>query len=205
MEQVLLMSENQNLDDVDEIDNEDDVNNDDNSDAENGNGDEKKGDGWAPPSKEEWERVQRAKAAAKQDAKKLRDELNKLKGGNNDGGGDSTVDVERARMDAEQAVTRKFVGIVGKQAAKAELVAQGLKGSPERLLKLIDYDDIEVSDDGDVSGIEEQVRQLKSEYPDLFQRERKVGGTSKDGSDKNPPGKKQLTATDRVLEQYGLL
>ena len=55
-----------------------------------------------------------------------------------------------------------------KIAARSALVAAGLQGKPDRLAAVLDLDAIEVDDDGNVSGLEAQVKDLKKEYPGLF-------------------------------------
>lgn len=160
-------------------------------------------DTWTPPSKEEWERVIKAKDRYKSEAQKRREKLQERETGNESGDAGDEKDVskaiERARLDAENVATAKYRGIIGRQAAKTAFMAAGLKGKPDGLLKLIDFDELEIEDDGEVTGLEDQVRQLKSDYPELFSRTRS-GVRDKDGSDKRPPSGKAKSATEKALE-----
>ena len=54
-------------------------------------------------------------------------------------------------------------------AAKAALLAAGAE-KPERLLKLLNHDDLDVTDTGDVDGLDDEVDRLRDEYPELFKR-----------------------------------
>jgi hypothetical protein len=59
-----------------------------------------------------------------------------------------------------------------KMAARAALSTAGLAGKPERLVALLDLSAVTVDDEGEVSGLSDQVAALKTEYPGLF------GGTN---------------------------
>lgn len=62
----------------------------------------------------------------------------------------------------------KFRGLFVKQAAKSEFLAAGLTGQPDRLIRMLDMDEIDVSDDGEVTGLKEQIEDIKADFPDLF-------------------------------------
>lgn len=163
-------------------------------------------DKWTPPSKEEWEKVLKAKDRYKSESQKRRERLEELgqKGGSNSGNGDdknvSEEAVTRARLEGENGAAAKYRAIIGKQAAKAAFLEAGLKGKPDGLLKLVDFDELDFDDDGEVTGLEEQVRQLKSDYPELFTKARGNSATrDRDGSDKKPPPGQPKTATEMAL------
>lgn len=100
------------------------------------------------------------RAAAKQLAK----ELAALKAQNETDAQKSTREqVEKAREDAEKTWRPRVISY----AAEVALSRAGCT-KPERLLKLIDDDSIEIDDDGKVSGIEGQIKALKKDFPELF-------------------------------------
>jgi hypothetical protein len=147
----------------------------------------------------------RKAAKARDDAKKalrdLRAEVADLKRA----GEDETARATREAAEAAAAAAeKKYKPIVIKTTARAELVAAGVKSGKEaRLIKLLDLDDIDIDDDGEVTGLTEQVDALKEEWPELFAqpeekpREQRRGSRAADGADKKPPPKKELTPSER--------
>lgn len=89
-------------------------------------------------------------------------------------------------------------------AARAALIEAGLIGKPDRILRLIEVDQVEVDDDGEVTGLEAQIRELKKEYPDLFG---KRGAARIDGADRgNGSGTrtKDQETSKRLFQSIGL-
>lgn len=78
--------------------------------------------------------------------------------------------VKAAEKAAADAAAEKFRGMVVGSAARAALISEGVpKESVNRLTKLLDLDEIEVDDDGQVTGgLDEQLAALKEELPQLF-------------------------------------
>jgi hypothetical protein len=79
--------------------------------------------------------------------------------------------VEEAR--AEEAA--KFKPIVVTKAARAALLEAGLatdtpSDKVKKMLRLIDFDDIDFDEDGEVSGLEDQIDQIKTDFPELFRK-----------------------------------
>jgi len=79
--------------------------------------------------------------------------------------------VEAAR--AEEAA--KYKPIVVTKAARAALLEAGLatdtpSDKVKKMLRLIDFDDIDFDEDGEVSGLEDQVDQIKTDFPELFRK-----------------------------------
>src|SRR5690606_10811163 len=82
------------------------------------------------------------------------------------------------QREVEKAATRaemKYKLPLARAAAEAALARAGSGGSgkdPSKVMELIDIDDIDLDDDGNVIGIEEQVEDLKEEFPEWFRRPR---------------------------------
>jgi hypothetical protein len=77
--------------------------------------------------------------------------------------------------------TRKRKASRSRSWAKLALKEAGLQGTPDKLLKLIDTDDIEVDEDGEVDGLTEQIDELKKDFPELFAKKRRgIDGADKD-------------------------
>jgi len=151
-----------------------------NTDAGAGTGTDTGTDDWKPPTKDEFEKVQRALAKANAEAKDWRTKHKTL-------ADQHSTDTEKAAREQAEAAERKFKPLAVRSAAKAAFLEAGLQGvTPERVAKLVrmlDLDSITVDDDGDVRGLDEQVKAVKADYPELFA-----------APDKRPP---RVNASDR--------
>lgn len=148
--------------------------------------------------------VKRRQAALKR-ARELEEENKKLKAQNE-------TEVEKARREATEeaakAAADKYKPVIVRKEAEAGLLEAGVKPEKiKRLIKLMDLDDIDIDEDGDVEGVEEQVESLREEYPELFKSEaskapeseepaprRKRAPRDPDGGPKSAPKKKKTSA-----------
>lgn len=150
------------------------------SDVDAGAGTGAPADDWRPPTKDEFEKVQRALTKANAEAKDWRTKHKSL-------ADQHSSDAEKAAHEQAEAAERKFKPLAVRSAAKAAFLEAGLQGStPERVAKLVrmlDLDSIAIDDDGDVRGLDEQVKSIKADYPELFTAQ-----------DKKPP---RVSASDR--------
>lgn len=88
--------------------------------------------------------------------------------------GDDEVVVKAAETARAEAEAQYKPIIVNKEARLA-LVAAGLSADTsdvrmKRLLKMIDLSDVDVDEDGEVSGLADQIDQIKETLPELFRR-----------------------------------
>ena len=120
------------------------------------------------------------------------------------------------QREVEKAATRaemKYKLPLARAAAEAALARAGWSGKDlSKVMKLIDIDDIDLDDDGNVIGIEEQVEDLKEEFPEGFRRPRvssrrpaassSSGKSTKDvgGADKPPVDTKPKDWKRRLAE-----
>lgn len=108
--------------------------------------------------------------------------------------------IEKAAAEAELRGLRKTKALVtGVNGALAEAGWNGQRLNS--LMKLIDLDDVEVDDDGEITGLAEQIDAIKAEWPEFFKRTRSTtsansaGGSGQNGAqaakvdtaDKKPP------------------
>jgi hypothetical protein len=169
-------------------------------DAPDGGTDEGQEPEWTPPTKQEWEAFQAKykKANASDAARRKRiEELEKK--------GESETDA-KVREAVEQATKSERDGAdriaIGK-GLKAALAEAGYTGSQDVARRLIDTDALEVDDDGEVNGLDEQIRALKKELPEKFRRN---GSSSVDGGDRVNRGGKYSAdqlETLRMLKEAG--
>lgn len=75
-----------------------------------------------------------------------------------------------AAAEAEQRTADKFRNMAVNQAARAALSTAGVQATNvARLVKLLDLDEVEIDEDGEiVGGMDEQIESLKADLPQLF-------------------------------------
>lgn len=76
----------------------------------------------------------------------------------------------------------------------AELERNGITNT--KITKLLDLDQIELDDEGNVTGLDEQIKSVRTEFPELFETKRSAPKV--DAADK-PAIKRQLTSAERLL------
>lgn len=96
---------------------------------------------------------------AKADAKKFREEKEELE----------------AKLAEGQEALQKYSGSLLKQKVSEKLNENGINDA-SRVLKFIDMSQIDLDDDFNVLGFEDQLEQLKSDLPEIFDPKLRVGG-----------------------------
>ncbi len=148
----------------------------------------------------EFVKVVKERQAARKALKDMQSQLDQLKRANED-------ESEKAQREAAEKATKEIEGrykpIVVRTSARAALVGAGVTDDKvARLIKLMDLDDIEIDDDGEVSGVTEQVAALQEDYPELFAKpeQDRAARTARaaDGADK-PPARKKEPTTNLLL------
>lgn len=88
---------------------------------------------------------------------------------------EAEASLEAAREEAAAAAEQKLKPVVINSAAKAALLAAGLNATSDatikRLLRTLDLADIDIDDDGEVSGLDEQIDGIKEAFPELFKKD----------------------------------
>ena len=142
-----------------------------------------KPDDYAPPSKDEWARTQAALKKANEDAKRHRLRNKELE---EKARGDET-EHEKALREAREEGEKRYRTPLVRTAVRGALVEAGALAFLEeekdpkseeaqkkassrmaRLMKLVDFDSLDVDEDGSVSGLEAAVAELTRDLPDLF-------------------------------------
>lgn len=208
-------------DEDDDDDEEIDVEDDDEDDEDDDEDDEpaQKGDKSKKSSKKDDEdddeelgeggkKALRAVRAELRQAKAQLRELRSGKAGSRKGGEDDEDAAEAAESRARELAKPTIV----RAEARAALKEAGAVGDVGRLLRLLDMSkiDVDFDDKGDVEidGIEDQIDELKDEYPQLFEQvTRRRSAGSIDATDKGGRGRsgssekgKAKSATERQVE-----
>lgn len=178
-------------------------------------------DDWTPPTREEYEAtVAKLKTASGEAAarrkylrqhgidpktgeKAQRDETEATEAAGEEGqqSGPSAAEIKRqvdkAAAEAELRGLRKTKALVtGVNTALAEAGWNGQRLNS--LMKLIDLDDVDI-DDGEITGLSEQIDAIKAEWPEFFKRNRQVATSSNGagGSGQNGVPAVKVEAADK--------
>ena len=118
--------------------------------------------------------------------------------------------LEAAREEAAAAAEKKLKPVVVNSAAKAALLAAGLTDTSDakikKLLRTLDLDDIDIDEDGEVSGLDDQIDGIKDAFPELFKKDEpapvtKVRAPRLDAAGKNNARPAPKTTGERYAEQ----
>lgn len=179
--------------------NDDDVSGDDDADDSGDDADDDTDDDDSKPftkedgspfTRKDYEALQESLRKARRDARAA-----KRGGKDDDKGGKDGKDADAIRAEVESEVSGRWKDRVVRTAARSALTEAGLIGKPDRLLKLLDMDEIDVDpEDDEIDGLTEQITDLKREYPHLF---RKKGTRNLDAADKDlPKPRDKMTTTE---------
>jgi hypothetical protein len=153
---------------------------------------------WKPPTKGEWERAQRRLkkyAAASRRGKSPDEQLASQLRGKPETDDAAEDDGGRAELAAADQRTKRAAGI-------AALMGAGLtKDQAKRAVGLIDLRNVELDDDGDAD-LEDEIDDLKEQFPDLFQttvRYRKPPTPGRRTPDSRAPRESATQRADRKL------
>jgi hypothetical protein len=113
--------------------------------------------------------------------------------------------ITKAKAEAVEEAEKTWKPRLVKAHALAAFAAAGCK-TPERAARLLDLDSITFDDDGNPEGLDDQVEELKTDMPELFDKPRGRGAPrGVDAGSRAPAPGKKLSATERQLQAAGLL
>lgn len=104
--------------------------------------------------------------------------------------------VDRATAEAELRGRRQSRALV--TGVNTALATAGWNGQRlGSLMKLIDLDDVEIDQDGSITGLDEQIADIKTEWPEFFKRQRTVPSTNGAGSGQNGAPAAKVDTADK--------
>lgn len=113
---------------------------------------------------------------------------------------DDKDDTKTAVSKAEAGRDAVWKPLLVRQAASAALASAGLIGKPDRLLRLLDLEDIDVDPKtGEIDGLADQIKDFRREYRELFRRKGSSSIDAGDRDDDRDDGKAK-TATERQAQ-----
>ena len=148
-------------------------------------------DDYKPPSKDEWARTQAALKKANEDAKRHRLRNKELE----EQGRANETEHEKALREAREEGEKRFREPMKKAGVRAALAEAGFS-SPDRLMKLIDWDAVSVDDDGELLGVEAEVDRVKSDYPELLPQEKPKPKARPTGAPRPPAQEKPKSTAE---------
>ncbi|WP_443744620.1 phage scaffolding protein [Streptomyces spinosisporus] len=153
---------------------------------------------WKPPSEAEWRKTQAALKKSNEDGKRHRLRNKELE----DAARANETDHEKALREAREEGEKKFREPMKRSGVRAALAEAGF-ASPDRLLKLVDWDAISVDDEGDLIGVEAEVDRVKADYPELLPQDKpkpkpRPTGAPKQAAPDKPKNSWEVHAT-RIL------
>lgn len=141
----------------------------------------KPGDDDYVPSAAEFRRTKEALAKANLDARRNRERARELEEKTRA----TETEHERLLREAREEGEKRFREPMKKAGVRAALAEAGF-ASPDRLLRLVDWDAVSVDDDGDVVGAEAEVDRLRKEYPEFLPAEKPKPRLRPTGAPKPP-------------------
>lgn len=81
----------------------------------------------------------------------------------------------------------------------AALAEAGVKNA-DRFSRYVDYEKIELDDNGEVKGLDEQIDSLKSDFPEFFDPKKRVGGGGDQFEKEKTPT--PVTTEDLLVKQF---
>ncbi len=138
-------------------------------------------DDWKPPSRDEWARTQAALKKANDDGKRHRLRNKELE----DAARVNETDHEKAVREAREEGERRFREPMKRAGMRAALAEAGF-ATPDRLMKLIDWDAVTVDDEGDLVGVEAEVSRVRNEYPEFLPQEKPKPKARPTGAPRQP-------------------
>lgn len=138
-------------------------------------------DDYKAPSKTEWERTQAALKKANDDAKRHRLRNKELE---DQSRADETEHDKALRLAREEGEAR-FREPMKKSGVKTALIEAGF-ASPDRLMKLVDWDAVSVDDEGDLLGVEAEMSRMRTEYPEFLQADKPKPKPKPNGAPRPP-------------------
>lgn len=167
---------------------------------------------YVPPTKKELDEIKASLKAANDQAKRYRLAARSGQAAPSGAGVEGIQEetdkaIAKAKAEATEEAEKAWKPRLVKAHALAAFAAAGAK-SPERAARLVDLDSITFDDDGNPEGLDDQVEELKGDMPELFDKPRNRGPAAPrgvDGGPRTPAGGKKLSATERQLQNAGLL
>ena len=147
--------------------------------------------------------VKSKRASIRKLKRELEDARKPKPSGKSKGDDDEAPDLDAIRDAAKAEAKAEADTRIKRSAAKAALVAAGVSREVAAdLIGFVKLDDLDLDDDGEVEGLDEEIERIQKKYPTFFakttgrrRRESVAGGADRGGEGARP--KKPLTASER--------
>ena len=147
--------------------------------------------------------VKSKRASIRKLKRELEDARKPKPAGKSKGGDEEAPDLDAIRDAAKAEAKAEADTRIKRSEAKAALVAAGVSREVAAdLIGFVKLDDLDLDDDGEVEGLDEEIERIQKKYPTFFakttgrrRRESVAGGADRGGEGARP--KKPLTASQR--------
>lgn len=125
------------------------------------------------------------------------------------------TETDKRVREANEAAEAKYKPVAIKAAARAALVEAKVKGDPGRAVKLMDMSAIDIDEDGEHVGLEDQIDLVRAEFPEMFESEddesekpkakpRKAVAKVNPGNKSTPVKEngRKLTSAEKIAAKY---
>lgn len=120
---------------------------------------------WKPPTRAEYEALQAKVSKVNAESAKRRTEIRELRQKHES-------DTEKASREADERAAARYKPTAIKASARSALLEA--RARPERLgalAGLLKVADLDIDDDGEVTGLDAEVKRVAAEYPEFFKSE----------------------------------
>jgi hypothetical protein len=161
-----------------------------------------------PVTAADWAALREALTKARKDARTAKRTAKGGSGTATGGAGseEGAPNVDEIRRESETAAEAKWKPTVVRTAARAAFAEAGLvsgksgDAAMKRAIRLLDLADLDVDEDGNVEGLEEQIDEIKADFPELFaaRRNGRPGG-GVDGADKSDRASNKVKSSAQTI------
>jgi hypothetical protein len=148
---------------------------------------------WTPPTRAEWDKLQKAQKEAASKLQKVNKESADRRAKIRDLERQNEDDTAKAQREALEAAQARYKPVVAKSAL---LEAQARTDRVGSLIKLLDMDSLEFNGDDEVVGLDTEVERLRTEYPEWFAQDDKP----EDSKPAPKPAPKATTAPKKPVK-----
>lgn len=108
------------------------------------------------------------------------------------------TDTDKIAREAAEAATSVYKSHLVRAEARSQLLELGLNASPDRFLKMIDLDSVTVDDDGSIDGLEDQVKAIREDFPEVFKKKAVSLPDADSETRKNPAAPQAKSGAEKI-------
>jgi hypothetical protein len=152
---------------------------------------------WKPPTKAEWEAHQAKLSAANAESAGRRTKIAELTK-------QHETDADKTKREADEAASARYKPTAVKASARSALLeADARTDRVGALAGLIDASKLDIDENGEVTGLDAEVKRVKADYPEFFTVEGEKPKPGKLTPGGKPPVTESQAPWDIIAARYG--